>query len=367
MVKVEKISQNITPFGGISFVHDMFRRSGLRKLIDSELGARVSTCGYTYGSLFGNWFDLFLCGGDCAEDIEEHLYAALSSIPGNRVSKADTLLRCLKELSVSNSPYTSESGITYQFNINKKLNSLMVKSLLLTGQLEKDKSYDFDYDNQIIAHEKYDATRTYKKNTGYFPGVATIGDKMFYIENRSGNANVKTRQAQTLQNAYRLAEDNGLKIHRSRMDAGSYSKEIIEVVAAHSELFYIRANRCESLTERIRHIEKWETVEINFKEYQVASLPFIQFFEDRNYRLVVMREKSDDPQLDLFTGDNFIYRCILTNNHESSEKEAIEYYNQRGGAEKHFDVMNNASTGSATVTLAGSICHVRIWSITRYT
>ncbi|MDR2233079.1 MAG: IS1380 family transposase [Tannerella sp.] len=341
MVKVEKISQSITPFGGISFVHDIFERSGMRKLIDKELGTRNSTFGYTYGTLLGTWFDLFLCGGDCAEDMEEHLYDTLSAIPGNRVCKADTLLRCLKELSVENTPFTSDSGNTYQFNINEKLNSLMIKSLLLTGQLEKGKSCDFDYDNQIIEHEKYDAKRTYKKNTGYFPGAAAIGDRMFYIENRDGNAGVKTGQAETLQRAYRLLSANGLKVRRSRMDAGSYSKEIIEVAAAHSELFYIRANRCASLTERIRQIETWETVEINFKEYQVASLQFTQFFEDRNYRLTVMREKSDNPQADLFTGDNFIYRSILTNDHESSEKEVIEYYNQRGASEKNFDTMNN--------------------------
>ena len=47
MVTVERISQTITPFGGISFVHSMFKVSGLRKLIDKELGIRVSTCGYT--------------------------------------------------------------------------------------------------------------------------------------------------------------------------------------------------------------------------------------------------------------------------------------------------------------------------------
>jgi len=63
-----------------------------------------------------------------------------------------------------------------------------------------------------------------------------------------------------------------------------------------------------------------EKVEINYKSYEVASIPFRQFFEDRNYRLVIMREQSDDAQLDLFTGDNFIYRSILTNDHESSEK-----------------------------------------------
>ena len=60
MVKVEKISQKVTPFGKISFEHDMFHRFGLRKLIDKELEMRCSICGYTYVSLWGNWFDLFL-------------------------------------------------------------------------------------------------------------------------------------------------------------------------------------------------------------------------------------------------------------------------------------------------------------------
>ena len=341
MAKVEKISQNFTPFGGIYFVHDLFKTSGMRKLIDKELGMRSSTRGYTYGTLFGNWFDLFMCGGDCAEDIEENLRQNLVSIPKNKVCGADTLLRCLKELSVSNTPFTSDKGITYQFNINQKMNSLMIKSLLLTKELESGKFYDFDYDNQIIAHEKQDAKRTYKKNTGYYPGICTIGNKIVYLENRDGNANVKTAQAQTLANAYLLLSDNGLKINRSRMDAGSYAKDIIEVVASHSKLFYIRANRCETLTERIKEIEEWKTVEINFKEYHVSTLKFTQFFRDRNYHLVVMREKSNDPQLDLFAGDNFIYRCILTNDHDSSEKEVIEYYNQRGTSEINFDVMNN--------------------------
>jgi len=93
--------------------------------------------------------------------------------------------------------------------------------------------------------------------------------------------------------------------------------------------------------EQIGQISDWKKVEINYKSYEVASIPFRQFFEDRNYRLVVMREQSDDAQLDLFTGDNFIYRSILTNDHESSEKEIIEYYNMRGASEKTFDIQNN--------------------------
>ena len=177
--------------------------------------------------------------------------------------------------------------------------------------------------------------------TGYFPGVAAIGERIVYIENRDGNANVKTAQAQTLERAYELLNRHNIYINRSRMDAGSYAKEIVEVVSACSRLFYIRANKCDSLTEQIRHIDNWQSVRININDYQVASIPFTGFLPEHNYRLVIMREKTDDPQLDLFEGEKFSYRCILTSDRTSTEKEIIEYCNQRGSSEKTFDIQNN--------------------------
>ena len=261
---------------------------------------------------------------------------------GNEVASPDTLLRCFNELATENTVVeVPSSGKAYQFNINEKLNSLNIKTLLLTKQLEKDQFYDFDCDNQIIEHEKFDAKKTYKMNTGYFPGVATIGNKIVYIENRDGNANVKTAQAETLERAYKLLNDNEIYVNRSRMDAGSYAKDIIKMADHCSELFYIRANKCDTLTEEIRQISDWQTVEINFKEYQVTSIPFTNFLADRKFRLVIMREKTGDPQLDLFEGEKFTYRSILTNDHKSNEKEIIEYYNQRGASEKTFDIQNN--------------------------
>jgi Transposase DDE domain. len=340
--KVVKLSQNISPFGGISYVNAEFTNSGLSQLIDNELGIRGSGTGYSYSNIFRTMNNVFFCGGECAEDIQVHLRASLEQIPNNAVPGPDTLLRGIKKLAVDNTAVTvSGSDNVYQFNINNKMNRLNLKSLLLTGQLEKGGCYDFDYDNQIISHEKYDAKRTYKKNTGYFPGVATIGNKIIYVENRDGNANVKTGQAETLERAYTLVEEQGMTINRSRMDAGSYSEDIVKVVSSHSKLFYIRANRCMSLTERIRQIEDWQSVEINNIDCQVASLEFTQFLGERRYRLVVQREKSDDTQIDLFTGDNFIYRCILTNDQDSTEQEIIEYYNQRGSSEQTFDIQNN--------------------------
>ena len=54
-----------------------------------------------------------------------------------------------------------------------------------------------------------------------------------------------------------------------------------------------------------------------------------------------MRKKNDSNQIDIFTQDTYAYRAILTNDWESTEKEVIEYYNNRGASDKIFDVMNN--------------------------
>jgi len=341
MAKIEKISKNLTSFAGIFYINDEFSNIRLDKLIDIQLGNRLSTCGYSYSNIFRNLFNLYLSGGDCAEDIQHHFRSTLEQIPNNKVASADTMLRVYNELATENTMVVSKSNKEYQFNINETLNDLNIKLLLLTNQLKKNKFYDFDYDNQIIEHEKYDARKTYKKNTGYFPGVATIADKIVYIENRDGNANVKTAQPETLERAFKLLNENKIFVNRSRMDAGSYSKEIVEIVEKYSHLFYIRANKCETLTEQIKQITDWQIVEINYINYQVSSIPFTSFLTENNYRLVIMREKCKDAQLDVFEGEKFNYRCILTNDHKSTEKEIIEYYNQRGSSEKLFDIQNN--------------------------
>jgi hypothetical protein len=341
MVKIQKYGNSVSPFSGISFVNASFNKVGLSQLIDSELGKRVKYTGYSYSEIIRNLTNVFLSGGDVIEDVGTHLGVHLKEIPNNNVPSPDTIQRGLKELSTENTVYESKSGINYNFNINKKLNLLNIKALILTNQLEPKTSYDFDYDNQITANKKYDAKRTYKHSKGYFPGVATIGNSIVYIENRDGNANVKFKQAETLENAYRLLKSQDITINRSRMDAGSYSKEIIDVVAKNSKLFYIRANKSDAVFEQIQEISDWKEIELNYKNYQVASIKFKQFNQDKKYRLVIMREKTSNNQIDAFTQDTFKYRSILTNDWENTEKHIIEYYNNRGASEKIFDVMNN--------------------------
>jgi hypothetical protein len=184
----------------------------------------------------------------------------LEAIPQNKVPSADTLLCELTELFADNKTIKSSAGNSYKINIPEKLLDLNIKMLLKLKLLNKKELQDFDFDNQILAHEKYDAKKSYKMNSGYFPGIATIGKHIVYLENRDGNTNVKIDQSELLKRCYKLLNDNDIQINRSRMDAGSYSKEIIDVLSKYSKLFYISDNRSEDMTEQIRQITDWQNI-----------------------------------------------------------------------------------------------------------
>ena len=91
----------------------------------------------------------------------------LSLHPTLRTCSSDTILRAISELATANTTYTSDTGKSYDFNTATKLNRLLVKALLGTGQLMEGASYDLDFDHQFIETEKYDAKMTYKKFTGF--------------------------------------------------------------------------------------------------------------------------------------------------------------------------------------------------------
>lgn len=341
-MRIEIAKPTINPFGGLNFVVEEIKKTGINTLIDSELGFRPSQSKYHYSDVFMALWLIFFSGGDCAEDIEEHLQDCFIGLPGVKIPSADTILRVQKELATEKKIFISDQGIVHEFNINMAMNRLNIKMLIQLGILKSGKEYDFDYDNQVIPTEKYDSKNTYKKTKGYFPGIASISDMVVYIENRNGNSNVKFLQTETLERAYGLLQEEGIKINRSRMDCGSYTKDIVSVVEQNSKYFYIRAQKCANLEEKINKIEKWEKVRINYKWYEVASIEYQPFgLKDKSYRLVIMREPNKTGQMDIFTGDAMKYRSILTNDRHSTEQEVIEYYNQRGSSEKIFDVMNN--------------------------
>lgn len=341
-MKITYSKDSINSFGGINFADTIIKNASVYSIIDQELGKRGSRAEYSYSDLIRSYFLMTLCGGECAEDITEHLGGELSNVKQLDVCSADTLLRMQKELSTEKQTFVSKTNIEHEFNTNLDMNNLMVKLLLGTGQLlTQDQGYILDYDNQFIPTDKFDSKRSYKKADGYFPGIASIGNYPVYIENRNGNSNVKYKQAETLTRAYDILRQNNIKIKHSRMDCGSFAKDIIPVVASNSEYFYIRAQRCANLHALLEEIDHWEEHEIGYKQYQLASIEYKPFGQDKSYRYVISREKRIDAQADLFTGDHFSYRAIMTNNREMSDLDVVEFYNDRGDSERLFDQMNN--------------------------
>jgi hypothetical protein len=119
-------------------------------------------------------YNIFFCGGEVTEDIQVHLRQTLEAIPNNKVPSSDTLLRELSKISTKNQTVISSSGNSYNINVNDKLLDLNIKSLQCLKLLKKGKSYDLDFGNQILEHEKYDAKKTYKRILDIFPALLQL-------------------------------------------------------------------------------------------------------------------------------------------------------------------------------------------------
>nr|WP_314696085.1 hypothetical protein [uncultured Prevotella sp.] len=70
MAKVAIKNENITSFGGIYHIMNVFSRLGFEKLTESVLGKRGSSGkAFSYGSIFDSLFFSYLCGGESLEEV----------------------------------------------------------------------------------------------------------------------------------------------------------------------------------------------------------------------------------------------------------------------------------------------------------
>jgi hypothetical protein len=340
-MKLINSNDKINSFGGLNFISNEFDSLGLSKIITNHLGSRSNLATYQYSDIIKNLWMILFAGGDCAEDNQTNLKEELQSVINTKICSPDTLLRVQKSLSLSKDIYLSKNDIKNEFSENEKLNALNLSILTHTQQLKSTGDYTLDFDNQFIACNKYDSKKGYKMKKGYFPGIATIGKNIVYLQNRNGNSNVKFKQEETLSSVFKLLSEQAIKPKRCRMDCGSFTKEIIKVVEQNCQHFFIRAQRCGDLTNQIQSIKEWKKETIGIQDVEVASIQYKPFSENKEYRYVISREPNETNQIDLFHQTNFIYRAIITNNLEMSDKAVIEFYNQRGASEKIFDEMNN--------------------------
>ena len=91
MAKVAIKNENITSFGGIYHIMDVFSKLGFEKLTESVLGKRgCSDKAFSHGSIFGSLFFSYLCGGECLENINT-LIGHFRQRPGTQLPGADTV------------------------------------------------------------------------------------------------------------------------------------------------------------------------------------------------------------------------------------------------------------------------------------
>ena len=341
MDKITHSVKNITPFGGLNFIYQAIKRKGLDKFLDEQIGFRSILSHYSYSDIVCSLFGNMLIQGDFIADLKV-LKEKYSNQFFNKIPSPDTVEYVCQELKTPNILKQTDKGVVHQLNYNNNMNQTLVGLAVRTNQLSVYKTENtLDYDNVITEHEKQDALYTYKNSKGYHPGIAFIGRIPVHIENRNGNTPARYEQKETLQRCFDNLDEQHITIKHFRADAASYQKEVIELAEKRAQYFYIRMMDFEDIRECCGQINNWQSVEINYEKKQVASIMYQPFNGERQYRIAVTRKKRKDGQIDMLSGSNYTYQGIITNNYEKTEKEVIEFYNQRGDAENSNRYMLN--------------------------
>ncbi len=146
--KIQIKNDGIHSFGGLFFIIDQFRASGLAQLVDNTLDVNGLNSKYKYSNIVENLTSVYMSGGEVLEDVNFFWQEAFKANPDYRCCSADTIGRDLRGLAVENTEFQAvESGKTYQFNINDKLNDLLLNGLIQLGMVNKEQLVTFDYDN----------------------------------------------------------------------------------------------------------------------------------------------------------------------------------------------------------------------------
>ena len=95
-MKITYSSEKINSFGGINFADHIIGNSSVYTTIDQTLGPRGIKAEYSYSDLFRSYLLMVLCGGECAEDITEHLRGELAHVKGLKCARLTLCSGCRK-------------------------------------------------------------------------------------------------------------------------------------------------------------------------------------------------------------------------------------------------------------------------------
>ena len=341
MDKVKQSQKNITPFGGLNFIYKAISTAGIDKFIDESIGQRSIYAKYSYSDVVLSLLGNSLSQGSFVADLEV-LKSKFSEQVFNKIPSPDTVEYVCQELKHTNIVKTTDTGVVHELNYSQSFNETLVALGVKTKQLKKTtRGYTMDFDNVVVENEKQDAKMSYKKIKGYHPNIAFIGRLPIHIENHNSNTPARFEQKQTLERCFDNLDKHEIKIEHFRADSASYQKEVFELVEKRAKYFYIRMMDFDDIRLECASIIHWQSVEINNHIKEVASIYYHCAKSKQAYRIVVTRHKRKDGQVDLLSGSPYTYQGIVTNNKLMSEKNVIEFYNERGDSEKSNSYLLN--------------------------
>jgi len=306
-------------------------------LIDKTLGKRVKQATYSYSDILLYWIYSNICGAERLEDTV-FMKENLSDIPNLANPSPDRISGILRSLATPKFTTATKTGVNHEFSINMELNKLMLDVAKKLNTISGD---TLDYDNVIIETDKQDSTWTYKKNKGYQPGVAFIGQTPVYIEGRNGNSPASYKIAETLDNCVRLLQAKKVPFKYFRSDSAAYQYDVVKLMDANKIEFFIRADTTQKLIKQAKLITDWEKSTNGRAFYEVGEMeyqPFQSSYDKSTdkpttYRVIVKRQTNSEGKV--------FYYSVITSNWTMPKAKALRFYDQRGAMERNFDDLKN--------------------------
>ena len=344
-------SSNLTSFGGINFVLEELTKLKISSLFNNYLPSLASQSQYDWKDIIFSLWSVFYCGGNCAEDLAVDLDSAFDKNPYLNCPSPDRVLARIKELAQPGEDVKSERAKRYHHRSYHDPLTLLNLALLKKLSLLKGDSLVLDYDNTYLFTDKSDATFTYKKSKGYHPGVFIIGHNIISLDNWSGFSDAMSYQDMSLNRMFDLLDLENITISTVRADSASYKYSTIAAMLKRAKYCFVRARLDDTTMKAICNIEKWEEVIIDDQvcyRGEIDFMPFQYTMKKKKLppicercRLIVTKEKRRDGQINAETGEACSYSAVVTNNTEMTMDEAVIFYNQRGAAEREFDILKN--------------------------
>jgi len=154
-MKIIQSPQQITPFGGLTFIYQFLENKQVGQLINSYLYDLPNQSKYSWKDIIYSLWSIPFCGGECVEDLSINLKSYIQEVPYFKVPSSDSVLKRLKELAKPQQTLVSKYyGKSHDFSINMALNKLNLKLIKKMGGINN-KVTILDYDNTILTSKNH--------------------------------------------------------------------------------------------------------------------------------------------------------------------------------------------------------------------